>query len=63
VQYLVPIINFVLGVAAYGEEMTPERLVGFALVWAGLVVFTVDGVRAARRAPARRRALVEPVSA
>ncbi|HUV11397.1 MAG TPA: EamA family transporter RarD [Acidimicrobiia bacterium] len=47
-QYAVPAINFVLGVAFYDESMPTWRLAGFVLVWIALVVFTVDGVRAAR---------------
>jgi len=47
-QYLVPTINFLLGVLVYGEHMTPARIAGFGLVWVALVIFTVDTVRAAR---------------
>jgi chloramphenicol-sensitive protein RarD len=49
-QYAVPSINFVLGVALYGEAMPAARVSGFALVWLALAIFTVDSVRAARRA-------------
>ena len=52
-QYLSPSINFLLGVLAFGEPFGAGRLVGFVLVWTGLAVFTVDGIRAAR--PPRRR--------
>jgi chloramphenicol-sensitive protein RarD len=50
-QYWVPSINLVLGVAVYGESMPAWRAAGFALVWAALALITVDGVRAARAAP------------
>ena len=43
-QYLAPTIQFVLGVFYFGEEMPPGRLVGFALVWLALVVFTVEAL-------------------
>jgi chloramphenicol-sensitive protein RarD len=49
-QYWVPSINLVLGVAVYGESMPAWRAAGFALVWAALVLITIDGVRAARAA-------------
>ena len=52
-QYLSPSINFLLGVLAFGEAFGASRLVGFVLAWTGLVVFTMDGIRAAR--PPRRR--------
>jgi chloramphenicol-sensitive protein RarD len=51
-QYWVPSINLVLGVWAYDESMPAWRAAGFGLVWAALALITVDGVRAARAAPA-----------
>jgi len=54
-NYLIPIINFLLGWLAYGEPLTTSRVVGFALVWLALALVTVDAVggsRAARRLPA-----------
>ena len=48
-QYWVPTINLVLGVAVYDESMPGWRAAGFALVWVALVLITVDGLRAARR--------------
>ena len=54
-QYLVPTINFLLGWALYDEELPWSRLVGFGLVWAALLIVTVDGVHStvARRAASR----------
>jgi chloramphenicol-sensitive protein RarD len=49
INYLVPIINFLLGWLVYGEELPPSRVVGFLLVWCALVAVTADTVRAARR--------------
>ena len=40
-QYLTPCMQLTIGVFVYGEPMPPVRLVGFALVWAALAVFTV----------------------
>ncbi|MEA9984511.1 MULTISPECIES: EamA family transporter RarD [Subtercola] len=48
VQYLTPIMQFVVGVFILGEPMPPERLAGFAIVWIALIVLTVDLVRARR---------------
>ncbi len=45
IQYLSPSINFLLGVVAYDEPFGGGRLIGFALVWTGLAVFTLDGLR------------------
>jgi chloramphenicol-sensitive protein RarD len=49
IQYLVPSINFLLGVFLYHETLDAAVLLGFALVWAGLVIFTADTVRSSRR--------------
>lgn len=54
-QYLAPSIMFVVAVLVFREEMSPERWIGFALVWASLIVFTIDALRAGRRARRDRR--------
>ena len=52
-QYLSPTVQFLLGVWLFHEAFTPMRLVGFAIIWAALVVYTADGWRTSRRlAPA-----------
>jgi chloramphenicol-sensitive protein RarD len=57
-QYLAPVIQFLIGVLVDHEAMPLSRLGGFALVWTALVVFTVDAVRAGReRSPAPAAAL------
>ncbi|RJQ76016.1 EamA family transporter RarD [Pseudonocardiaceae bacterium YIM PH 21723] len=56
-QYIAPLMQFVIGVFVYHEPMPPVRAIGFGLVGLALIVFTVDGLRGARSA---RRA-VEPV--
>ena len=48
-QYIAPVMQFVIGVLVYGEPMPVERLAGFALVWVALTVFAIDAVNAARR--------------
>ncbi|MCW2757286.1 MAG: RarD protein superfamily transporter [Nocardioidaceae bacterium] len=48
-QYLAPVIQFVIGVTVAGEAMTPWRYAGFALVWLALVIFTVEALRHRRR--------------
>jgi chloramphenicol-sensitive protein RarD len=44
-QYLVPVINILLGWLAYGEPLEAARLVGFLLVWCGLALSLVDTLR------------------
>jgi chloramphenicol-sensitive protein RarD len=48
-QYIAPILQLGCGVLLFHEPMPPARLAGFTLVWAALVIFTVDGGRHARR--------------
>jgi chloramphenicol-sensitive protein RarD len=49
-QYLAPVLQFLIGVLLYDEPMPASRLAGFALVWMALVVLSVDGVRHRTRA-------------
>jgi chloramphenicol-sensitive protein RarD len=60
VFYLNPTIQFLLGVFVTDEPLSSGRLVGFALVWLALVVFTADGVANHRR---RQLALTAEASA
>jgi chloramphenicol-sensitive protein RarD len=48
-QYLTPIIQFILGITYFHEAMPAARWVGFALVWLGLSVLSVDMLRRARK--------------
>jgi chloramphenicol-sensitive protein RarD len=44
-QYIVPVVNFLLGWIVYNEDMQPERFVGFVLVWIGLACTFTDTIR------------------
>ncbi|HEX6501567.1 MAG TPA: EamA family transporter RarD [Micromonosporaceae bacterium] len=61
-QYAAPILQLFCGVVLYHEPMPAARLVGFALVWIALVVFTWDALRHARRS-ARVAPVLGPTSA
>lgn len=58
-QYLAPILQFLLGVLWKHEAMSPMRWVGFSLVWVALVIFTAEAIRFRRR----QLALTVPASA
>lgn len=47
-QYIAPVLQFALGVFAFGEPMPAARLAGFVLVWTALAVFTLDAFRTNR---------------
>ena len=53
-QYLAPSLQFLCGVLVFHEEMPPARWLGFALVWAGLLLFAWDQLEDRRRRPAAR---------
>ena len=57
-QYLAPVIQFLIGVFIFREDMPFARWLGFALVWIALVVLTIDMFRSNRAA---RRAALEPI--
>jgi len=48
-QYLTPTIQLLCGVVVLDEDMPPERLAGFVLVWIALVILGADAVRESRR--------------
>ncbi|MER6510116.1 EamA family transporter RarD [Nonomuraea sp. NPDC001636] len=54
-QYIAPILQFVVGVTIAGEVMPPSRWIGFSIVWLALAIFTYDSFRAARTAARVRR--------
>ncbi len=50
-QYINPVIQFLLGLFVFQEAMSVGRWVGFVLIWCALVLLMVDSLRAARRNP------------
>ena len=53
-QFVAPVLQFMIGVWVLEEPMPLERWIGFALVWVALIVLTVDSVLHARRTRAAR---------
>jgi chloramphenicol-sensitive protein RarD len=54
-QYLAPVMQFLIGVLIRHEPMPAARLAGFALVWIALTIFTVGALRHGRASAASRR--------
>ena len=44
-EYITPVGLFIIGLVFFHEEMSPERWIGFSLIWVALVIFTVDELR------------------
>jgi chloramphenicol-sensitive protein RarD len=49
IQYLTPVLQFLLGYLVDHEQMSASRWIGFGLVWLALAILTVDGLRQQRR--------------
>jgi chloramphenicol-sensitive protein RarD len=44
IQYITPTLQFLLGVFLYLEPFPKARLVGFCIIWAALLLYTLEGV-------------------
>ena len=54
-QYITPSLQLALGVWLYREPFATAKVVGFGLVWAGIAVFLLDGLRTAWSKPRTNR--------
>ena len=61
-QYLTPVIQFILGVFVFHEDVPPARLVGFVCVWVALALLSADGLRQGRRQACVRKAARQAVA-
>ena len=49
-QYISPLLQFLVGLFLFGEQMPWQRWVGFSLVWVAVVMFSAEGlIRLVRR--------------
>ena len=46
IQYLAPTLQFLIGVFVYGEAFTPDRMIGFGLIWIALAIYSLDSLLA-----------------
>lgn len=56
-QYLLPVLQFIVAVSFLHEAMTLDRWIGFGVVWLALLVFIVDMLAVARRTSKRSTVL------
>jgi chloramphenicol-sensitive protein RarD len=59
-QYIGPTLQFLLGVFVYHEPFSRTQLIGFSIVWAALVIYAGDSLRARRLGTPLVPALDEP---
>jgi len=60
IQFITPIMQFLVGVFVMHEPMPLERWIGFGIVWVAIAVFLIDLALAARRMRSGRGAIAEP---
>ncbi len=44
VQYLAPSIQLCIGLFVYGEAFPRQQMIGFGLVWCGLLIYAMEGI-------------------
>lgn len=49
-QFITPVLQLLVAVTLLGEHVSPQRWVGFVIVWVALVVLSADAVRQRHRA-------------
>jgi chloramphenicol-sensitive protein RarD len=49
-QYIAPTLQFICGVYVFHEAFTHDRLIGFCIIWAALLLFSLSGVYERRKA-------------
>ncbi|MET4589253.1 EamA family transporter RarD [Arthrobacter sp. 754] len=54
-QYVAPVLQFIVALVVFQEAMTTSRWIGFGVVWLALLVLTVDMLRATRRNSAAKK--------
>jgi chloramphenicol-sensitive protein RarD len=54
-QYIAPTIQFLLGVLVYKEPFDQTHLIGFGIVWVGLLLYLAENIWA------RNKFKVEPI--
>ncbi len=60
IQYILPTLQFLLGVFVYREPFPPARLIGFVIIWLALLVYSLEGVLTTRKTKPDA-SLVEPL--
>lgn len=43
-QYLPPTGNFLVGLFLFNESFTSDKIFGFSFIWAGLLIFSIEGM-------------------
>jgi chloramphenicol-sensitive protein RarD len=49
-QYIAPTLQFLIGMFIYHEPFSYQQLIGFAIIWLALIIFSIEGLNARRQA-------------
>lgn len=60
IQYMTPTLQLICAVWLYGEQFHQLHLVTFSFVWAGLVLYTMDGLKYSHGERKRKKTSVAP---
>jgi len=60
-QYISPTLQLLLGIFVWHEPFTAARLAGYALIWLALVIYSAEGVWAARLRRRESRFARQPI--
>lgn len=44
IQYLAPTLQLCIGIFVYSEDFPKEQMLGFSLVWFGLLIYAIEGI-------------------
>jgi chloramphenicol-sensitive protein RarD len=44
-QYIAPTLQFITGVFLFAEPFSQNKLIGFAIIWIALILFTIENLR------------------
>ncbi len=48
-QYIAPTLQFLIGVFIYHEPFSYHQLIGFAIIWLALIIFSIEGLNSRKR--------------
>ncbi len=48
-QYVSPTMQFLIGVLLYHEAFSPDRIVGFSIIWLALILYSAEGLLVRQR--------------
>ncbi len=44
IQYMAPSLQLCIGIFVYGESFPKEQMIGYAMVWCGLLIYATEGI-------------------